>query len=97
MVLKVSLLTAHVRLSDCRRDCAVDRRFEFDKRSQLFIRTHDETVIAVAMCISNEDCWPSLQDDLVEHATILIAACVRSHPRLNLPTLNESLFRSQGC
>lgn len=58
MVLKVSLLTAHVRLSDCRRDCAVDRRFEFDKRSQLFIRTHDETVIAVAMCISNEDCWP---------------------------------------
>jgi hypothetical protein len=23
MVLKVSLLTAHVRLSDCRRDCAV--------------------------------------------------------------------------
>jgi hypothetical protein len=27
MVIKVSLLKARVRLSDCRRDCAVDRGF----------------------------------------------------------------------
>jgi hypothetical protein len=33
-----------------------NRRFKFDKRSQLFIGTHDETVIAVAMRISNKDC-----------------------------------------
>jgi hypothetical protein len=49
MVLKVSLLTAHVRLSDCHRDCAVDRRFEFDKRGQLFFCTHNEA-LTVTMC-----------------------------------------------
>jgi hypothetical protein len=29
------------------------RRFKFYKRSQLFIRTHDETLSIIAMCISN--------------------------------------------
>jgi hypothetical protein len=46
MVLKYSLLTARVRLSGCGRDCAADRRFEFQKRSQLFIRSHNETLSA---------------------------------------------------
>ena len=33
-----------------------NRRFEFHKRSQLFIRTHNETLAIVAMCVgSNED------------------------------------------
>ena len=32
-----------------RRDCAADRRFEFHKRSQLFIRTHDEALSIVAV------------------------------------------------
>ena len=36
-----------------------NRRFEFDKRGQLFIRTHNETLSIVAMCISNEDCPPA--------------------------------------
>jgi hypothetical protein len=58
MVLKVSLLTTHVRLSDCRRDCAVDRRFKFDERSQLFLRTHNEA-LTVAMRVSNEDRSPA--------------------------------------
>jgi hypothetical protein len=31
------------------------RRFEFEKRSQLFIRTHNETLCIVAMCVSNKD------------------------------------------
>jgi hypothetical protein len=57
MVLKVSLLTAHVRLSDCRRDCVVDRRFKFNKPSQLFVRAHNEVLIIV-MCVNNEDRSP---------------------------------------
>jgi hypothetical protein len=32
------------------------RRFEVDKRSQLFIRTHDETLSVVAMRVCNPDC-----------------------------------------
>ena len=42
-VLKYSLLPARVRLLDCRRDCAGNRRFQFRKRHQLFIRTDNET------------------------------------------------------
>jgi hypothetical protein len=41
---KVSLLTARVRLFDCRRDCAAGRRFQFHKRRQLFIGVHNETL-----------------------------------------------------
>src|SRR5260370_26931710 len=58
MVLKVSLLTDRVRLSDCRRDCAVDRRFKLHKRGQLLIRMHNETLSIVAVCVSNPDCSP---------------------------------------
>src|SRR6516162_9714921 len=35
-----------------------DRRFEFQKRSQYFIRVHDKPLSTVAMCIRNEDCSP---------------------------------------
>src|SRR5260370_42360543 len=42
MVLKVSLLTDRVRLSDCRPDCAVDRRFKLHKPGQLLIGMHTE-------------------------------------------------------
>src|SRR5260370_35997985 len=38
IVLKVSLPTACVRLFDCSRDCVGDRRFEVQKRRQLFVR-----------------------------------------------------------
>jgi hypothetical protein len=34
---------------------ALNRRFQFQKRRQLFIRTHNET-LSVAMCVSNPDC-----------------------------------------
>jgi hypothetical protein len=37
---------------------SANRRFEFDKRSQLFIRTHNKTVISVATRISNPDGSP---------------------------------------
>jgi hypothetical protein len=30
---------------------SANRRFEFDKRSQLFIRAHNETLSVVAMCV----------------------------------------------
>ena len=35
-----------------------NRRFKLDKRSQYFIRTHNETLCVAAMCISNPDCAP---------------------------------------
>jgi hypothetical protein len=34
-----------------------DRRFEFHKRGQLFIRMHNET-LSITMRISNPDCSP---------------------------------------
>jgi hypothetical protein len=35
-----------------------NRRFEFEKRSQLFIRANYETLSIAAMCVSNPDCSP---------------------------------------
>jgi hypothetical protein len=35
-----------------------DRRFQFQKRRQLLIRTHNETLSVIAMCISNPDRSP---------------------------------------
>src|SRR6266480_2604713 len=40
----------------------VNRPFQFDKRSQLFIGAHDETFSVVTVCISNPDCSPALRD-----------------------------------
>ena len=34
---------------------SAERRFQLNKRSQLFIRTHNET-LSVAMCVHNPDC-----------------------------------------
>jgi hypothetical protein len=34
------------------------QRFQFVKRAQLFIRTHNETLPVIAMCASNPDCSP---------------------------------------
>ena len=34
------------------------RRFEFEKRSQLFIRAHNETLSVAAMCVCNPDRSP---------------------------------------
>jgi hypothetical protein len=36
-----------------------DRRFQFHKRRQLFIRTHNKTLRIVTMRIGNEDCSPA--------------------------------------
>jgi len=33
-----------------------NRRFEFDKRSKLFIRMHNETLSVAAMHVGNTDC-----------------------------------------
>jgi len=35
---------------------SANRPFEFQKRSQLFIRTHDKTFSVAMMSVSNEDC-----------------------------------------
>jgi hypothetical protein len=35
-----------------------NRRFKFNKRSQLLIGTHDETLSVVAMCVCNPDRSP---------------------------------------
>jgi hypothetical protein len=35
-----------------------NRRFEFHKRSQLFIRAHKEALSVAAMSVSNPDCSP---------------------------------------
>jgi hypothetical protein len=37
---------------------SVDRRFEFQKRRQFFIRTHNETLSVIAMGIRDKDCSP---------------------------------------
>jgi hypothetical protein len=37
---------------------SANRRFEFYKRSQLFIRVHTETLSVAAMCVSNPDRSP---------------------------------------
>jgi hypothetical protein len=37
---------------------ALNRRFEFDKRSQLFTRAHNETLSIAAMRVSNPDRSP---------------------------------------
>jgi hypothetical protein len=45
---------------------SADRRFEFHKRGQLFIRTHNETLSGIAMRISNPDRSPveSIANDI---------------------------------
>src|SRR6266550_9125820 len=40
----------------------VNRPFQFNKRSQLFIGAHDETFSVVTVCVNNPDCSPALRD-----------------------------------
>jgi hypothetical protein len=35
-----------------------NRRFDFEKRSQLFVCAHNETLSVGAMCVNNKDCSP---------------------------------------
>jgi hypothetical protein len=35
---------------------AASRRFQFEKRSQLFTRTRNETLSVVVVCVCNPDC-----------------------------------------
>jgi hypothetical protein len=41
-----------------RRVIVANRRFRFDKRCQLFFRSHNETLAVAAMCVSNPDGSP---------------------------------------
>jgi hypothetical protein len=36
-----------------------NRRFKFNKRTQLFVRVHNVTLPVAAMCVSNPDCSPA--------------------------------------
>ena len=38
--------------------CPANRRFKFKKHSQLFIRSHSETLSVAAMCVNNPDRLP---------------------------------------
>jgi hypothetical protein len=58
IVLKYSLRTARVRLLDGRRDCAANRQLELHKRSQLFLRVHNETLSVIAICVCDQDRSP---------------------------------------
>src|SRR5260370_30486731 len=52
----------------------VDRSFQFQKSSQFFIRTHNETLSIVAVCVNNEDCpglYPVIRNSLVGLAPYL--------------------------
>jgi hypothetical protein len=51
-VLKYSLLPARVRLPGG----GANRHFQLQKRSQLFIRSHNETLSVAAMCVNDPDC-----------------------------------------
>jgi hypothetical protein len=44
------------RKSSSKLSASADRRFQFHKCSQLFIRSHNETLSVVAMRVHNEDC-----------------------------------------
>jgi hypothetical protein len=37
----------------------LNRRLKFDKRRQLFIRTHNEMLSVIAMRVRNPDCSPA--------------------------------------
>ena len=58
IVLKYSLRTARVRLLDGRRDCAANRQLEFQKRGQLFVGVHNETLSVIAMRVCDQDRSP---------------------------------------
>jgi hypothetical protein len=56
-VLKYSLLPARVRLLGG----GANRHFQFQKRRQLLIRTHNEPLSVVAVCVSSPDRLPGLR------------------------------------
>jgi hypothetical protein len=37
-------------------NCDANRRFKLKKRTQLFIRSHNETLSIITMCVCNPDC-----------------------------------------
>src|SRR6266516_5334448 len=55
---------------------SADRRFEFDKRSQLLIRTHEETLSVAAMRVTNPDCTPATKPTGAA-ALLIVQDCFR--------------------
>jgi hypothetical protein len=53
-----------------------DRWFQFQKRTQLFIRSQNETLSVAAMCVSNPDCSPVVAAKI---STVLIWSPMRCH------------------
>jgi hypothetical protein len=51
-----------------------NRRFEFQKSRQLFVRTHSEMFSVAAMCVSNEDLFARLNPRL-KHSPNSIRLC----------------------
>src|SRR6266516_2003111 len=55
---------------------SADRRFEFDKHSQLLIRTHKETLAVAAMRVTNPDCTPATKPTGAA-ALLIVQDCFR--------------------
>jgi hypothetical protein len=53
---QIGLLSPVSQQSSVRRWRGANRRFEFHKRRQLFICSHNETLSVAAMCVNNPDC-----------------------------------------
>jgi hypothetical protein len=54
-------MNVHVNISAIKRQAAcsgTNRRFQIQKRSQYFIRMHNETLSVIPMCIGDPDCSP---------------------------------------
>jgi hypothetical protein len=66
-----------------------NRRFQFDKRGQLFIGTHNETLSVVAMRVSNDGCSVWILPQLVAPERILnLARVVGRRSRKPSKTVN---------
>ena len=64
-----------------------NRHFQFNKRSQLFIRTHNETLSIVAMHISNEDSCAMTQNFVAPgHDSDTIRTNIRNDSERSLAT-----------
>src|SRR5215472_4072822 len=72
-------------LSGCQNNSrpAGNHRIQFDKRSQLFIRSHNEPLSVAAMRVSNPDCWS-------------LASTVGTQPKLQPRLLRLSAIISQS-
>src|SRR5437762_10333985 len=63
--------------------CRMNCRFEFQKRSQFFIRTHNQTLSVVTMCVCNPDSSPirnqRLRGNQLQPALLRLSAIISQY------------------